>query len=115
VPIFQKLIGKAPDAEETVADQKVRVAVFHMGDSRLELLEGTGSDSPITRFISKHGEGIHHLALSVPDLPGALRKLESEGVRLVDSAPRVGAGNEHIAFLHPSSTTGVLIELVEEK
>jgi LAO/AO transport system kinase len=114
VPIFQKLIGKAPDAEESVADQKVRVAVFRLGDSRLELLESTEGDSPIARFISKRGQGIHHLALAVPDLPEALRKLESEGVRLIDRQPRVGASDEHIAFLHPSSTAGVLIELIEE-
>ena len=93
-----------------MADQKVRVASFHLGDSRLELLEGTVDDSPIARFISKRGQGIHHLALAVPDLPEALRKLESEGVRLIDREPRVGAGSERIAFLHPSSTAGVLIE-----
>ena len=75
-----------------VADQKVRVAVFHLGDSRLELLEGTEGDSPIARFIAKRGQGIHHLALAVPDLPEALRKLESKGVRLIDREPRVGAG-----------------------
>ena len=114
VPIFQKLIGKAPGAEGTVRDQKVRVASFHLGDSRIELLEGTADDSPIARFIAKRGPGIHHLALSVPDLPGALRKLESEGVRLIDREPRVGADNERIAFVHPSSTAGVLIELIEE-
>ncbi len=114
VPIFQKLLGKAPEAEESVADQKVRVAAFRLGDSRLELLESTAADSPIARFIAKRGPGIHHLALTVPDLPQALRKLESDGVRLIDREPRVGAGNEHIAFLHPSSTAGVLIELIEE-
>ena len=114
VPIFQKLIGSAPSPEESVADQKVRVASFQLGESRLELLEGTAADSPIGRFIAKHGPGIHHLALSVPDLRVALRRLESEGVRLIDREPRIGADNERIAFLHPSSTTGVLIELIEE-
>jgi len=114
IPVFQQLVGKAPDVEETVADQKVRVASFRLGDSRLELLEGTEGDSPIARFVSKRGPGIHHLALAVPDLPEALRKLESEGVRLIDRIPRVGAASERIAFLHPSSTGGILIELVEE-
>ena len=114
VPLFKKLLGKAPEAEESVAGHKVRVAVFRLGDSRVELLESTEGDSPIARFIAKRGQGIHHLALRVPDLPEALRKLESEGVRLIDREPRVGAGNEHIAFLHPSSTAGVLIELIEE-
>ena len=114
VPLFQRLVGKAPDAEESVADQKARVASFDLGECRLELLESTESDSPIARFISKRGPGIHHLALSVPDLSEVLRKLESDGVRLIDREPRVGAGNERIAFVHPSSTCGVLIELIEE-
>jgi LAO/AO transport system kinase len=114
IPVFQKVVGKAPDEKETVADQKVRVAAFHLLDSRLELLEGTEEDSPIARFISKRGQGIHHLALAVPDLRESLRKLEGEGVRLIDHAPRAGAGNERIAFLHPASTAGVLIELIEE-
>jgi LAO/AO transport system kinase len=114
VPIFQKIVGKAPDAEESVADQKVRVAVFHLGDSRVELLESTEGDSPIARFIAKRGQGIHHVAFSVPDLPEALRKLESDGVRLIDREPRVGADNQPIAFVHPASTAGVLIELIEE-
>ena len=114
VPIFQKLIGKAPGAEGTVSDQKVRVASFDLGESRLELLEANAADSPIGRFVAKHGPGIHHVALSVPDLPAALRKLESQGVRLIDREPHVGADNERIAFIHPSSTAGVLIELIEE-
>ena len=114
IPVFHSLLGKAPDAEETVADQKVRVAVFRLGDSRLELLESTTEDSPVSRFILKRGPGIHHLALAVPNLDAALRDLADAGIRLVDREPRVGAGNERIAFLHPSSTSGVLIELVEE-
>ena len=114
VPIFEKLLGKPADGEEAVAEQKVRVAVFHLGKSRVELLESTDADSPIARFIAKRGKGIHHLALSVPDLPEALRQLESGGVRLIDRAPRLGAENERIAFVHPSSTSGVLIELIEQ-
>jgi methylmalonyl-CoA/ethylmalonyl-CoA epimerase len=115
VPLFEKLLGKAPETEESVPDQKVRVAGFNLGESRLELLEGTDVDSPITRFLAKRGPGIHHLALTVPNLSEALRKLEGDGVRLIDREPRIGAGNERIAFLHPSSTCGVLIELIEEK
>ncbi len=114
VPVFQKLLGKAPQSEENVAEQKVRVAIFRLGESSLELLEGTSADSPITRFISKCGQGIHHLTLTVPNLPEALQKLESDGLKLIDREPRVGAGNERIAFLHPSGTAGVLIELIEE-
>jgi methylmalonyl-CoA/ethylmalonyl-CoA epimerase len=115
VPAFARVLGKSPDWEELVEDQKVRVAVFRVGESRLELLEASSEDSPIARFLSKRGQGFHHLALAVHDLEGTLQKLASEGVRLVDRKPRRGAGNELVAFIHPSSTAGVLIELVEEK
>lgn len=115
VPIFQLLMGKPPDAQEAVEDQKVRVAVFQSGECRLELLEATSPDSPVARFLAKRGEGIHHLTLAVPKLAETLRHLEANGIRLIDREPRAGAGNERIAFLHPSSTVGVLIELVEEK
>ena len=96
-------------------DQKARAAVFTLGESRIELLEATSPESPIARSIAKRGQGIHHLTLTVPNLETALAELERAGVRLIDRKPRVGAGEERIAFLHPSSTAGVLIELVEEK
>jgi methylmalonyl-CoA/ethylmalonyl-CoA epimerase len=115
IPVFETLLGKEPASRESVDDQKVRVAVFEVGESRIELLESSAPDSPIARFMSKRGPGIHHLTLTVPDLARSLRDLEAKGVRLIDREPRVGAGNERIAFLHPSSTAGVLIELVEEK
>jgi len=115
VPAFERLLGCSPDSEEVVEDQKVRVVVFHVGEVRLELLEATAPESPIGRFIAKGGHGIHHLTLSVPNLKEKLGQLERSGVRLIDHEPRVGAGNELIAFLHPSSTAGVLIELVEER
>ena len=107
------MLGKPPAATETVVEQKVRVASFHLGNGRVELLEATEADSPIARFIAKRGAGIHHLALSVHDLPGTLRALEANGMRLIDRAPRAGAERERIAFLHLSSTAGVLIELIE--
>ena len=115
VPVFAKLLEKSPDWEEVVEEQKVRVAVFRLGESYLELLEATSEDSPIATFLSKRGQGIHHLTLAVHDLAGTLQKLASDGVRLIDREPRRGVGNELVAFLHPSSTAGVLIELVEEK
>ena len=115
VPAFVKLLGRPPDSEEIVEDQKVRVAVFRLGESRIELLEATSPDSPLARFIEKGGQGIHHLTLSVSNLVETLARLEHDGMRLIDREPRVGAGKERIAFLHPSSTCGVLIELVEEK
>ncbi len=115
VPVFEKLLGCSAKANAVVGDQDVRVAMFQVGESRIELLEATSPNSPVARFIAKRGQGLHHLTLSVPDIRKALRELEAGGVQLVDREPRVGAGNERIAFLHPSSTAGVLIELIEEK
>ena len=114
-PVFEKLLGKPPDSEEVVEEQKVRVAMFQVGESRLELLEAICEDSPLARSLSKRGQGVHHIAVAVEDLAGTLRRLESAGVRLIDRKPRRGAGNEQVAFLHPTSTAGVLIELVQEK
>lgn len=114
-PLFEKLLGKPPDSEEVVEEQKVRVAMFQVGESRLELLEATSADSPISRFVAKRGEGLHHVALAVGDLAGTLRKLENGGVRLIDHDPRRGAGDAQVAFVDPASASGVLIELVEEK
>ena len=115
IPVFEKLLGNGPVSEEFVEDQKVRVAVFALGDNRIELLEATAPESPIARFIKSRGPGLHHLTLAVANLSDALAGLERAGVRLIDGEPRTGAGKESIAFLHPSSTAGVLIELVEEK
>ncbi len=115
VAIFEKLLGRAPDSEEVVEDQKVRLAIFNLGGARIELLEPTAPDSPVARFLAKRGQGLHHLTLAVPDLDAALRRFETSGIRLIDRTPRLGAGNERIVFVHPSSTAGVLIELVEKK
>jgi methylmalonyl-CoA/ethylmalonyl-CoA epimerase len=115
VPIFSKLTRSEPSSIEEVADQKARVAVFGVGESRLELLEATAPESPIARFLEKGGRGVHHVTLTVSDLGATLADLEREGFRLIDRTPRTGAGGERIAFLHPSSTAGVLIELVEER
>ena len=115
VQVFRKLTGSDPTPTEEVADQKVRVATFQVGESRLELLAATAPDSPIARFLEKGGRGVHHVTLTVPDLEQALASLERDGVRLIDREPRLGAGGEKIAFLHPSSTAGVLIELLEKR
>ncbi|MHB8653499.1 MAG: methylmalonyl-CoA epimerase [Terriglobia bacterium] len=115
IPIFEKLLGHPPDSQEVVEDQKVRVSSFTVGEIRIELLEATSPDSPIARFIQKRGQGLHHLTLAVPDLKKALGELEGGGIKLIDREPRTGADNERVAFLHPSSTAGVLIELVETK
>lgn len=115
VPVFELLLGRPPDRTEEVKDQKVRVAVFQVGESRIELLEASSSDSPIARFVGKRGPGIHHLTLTVDNLQKTLGDLEQRGIRLIDSTPRMGAGGESIAFLHPSSTASVLVELLEER
>lgn len=115
VPVFELLLGRPPDSTEEVEDQKVRVAVFLVGDSRIELLEAISPESPIARFIGKRGPGIHHLTLAVDDLQEKLSMLEAQGIKLINSTPRVGAGGESIVFLHPSSTEKVLIELLQER
>jgi methylmalonyl-CoA epimerase len=110
--IYEKL-GLAIMPEETVAQEKVRVAMIPVGESRLELLEATSDDSTIAKFITKRGEGLHHVCLRVPDLAAAVAKLKSDGVRLVSEEVKTGAGGHRYVFVHPQSTGGVLLELVE--
>jgi len=98
---------------EEVPDQKVKVAMFPVGEVRIELLQPTSEDSPIAKFIEKRGEGIHHLAYQVTDIENNLKRLEEKEIRLIDKEPRVGAGGHKIAFLHPKSTSGVLTEICE--
>jgi methylmalonyl-CoA/ethylmalonyl-CoA epimerase len=98
---------------DQVDEQGVRVAMLTIGESRIELLEPTGPDSPIEKFMSKRGEGIHHIAVHVPSIEEALNRLKAAGLRLIDTAPRKGAHNTRVAFVHPASTHGVLLELVE--
>jgi len=98
---------------ETVEDQKVRVAMLPIGESRIELLEPTSEDSPISKFLEKRGGGIHHIAVEVENIEAALTKLKREGARLIDEKPRIGAEGCLVAFVHPLSTNGVLLELVQ--
>ena len=100
---------------EEVEDQKVRVAMLPLGESRIELLEPLSEDSPISNFLEKRGGGIHHIAVEVKDIRASLKKLKAAGVRLIDEEPRVGAENCLVAFVHPKSANGVLLELVEER
>ncbi|HDP79844.1 MAG TPA: methylmalonyl-CoA epimerase [Spirochaetes bacterium] len=108
-------LGLKAKGEEVVEEQKVKVVFFPVGDSEVELLESTSPDGPIARFIEKNGQGVQHIAFRVPDIEAALEKMKAQGVRLVDEKPRYGAGGAKIAFLHPKSTGGVLIELCERK
>ena len=98
---------------ENVEDQRVRVAMLQVGESRIELLEPSHSDSPIARFLSERGPGIHHLAVRVTDIEESLKRFKEAGAQLIDEIPRDGADNTRIAFIHPSSMNGVLLELVE--
>ena len=98
---------------ETVEDQKVRVAMLPLGESRIELLEPTSEDSPISKFLEKRGGGIHHIAVEVEDIEAALAKLKAQGARLIDENPRIGAEGCLVAFVHPSTAGGVLLELVQ--
>ena len=98
---------------EDVPEQKVRVAILKAGETTIELLEPTSPDSPIQRFLEKRGEGLHHLTLETDDLAGQLKKLKAANVGLIDEQPRIGAGGAKIAFLHPKSAHGVLVELCE--
>ncbi len=100
---------------EEVRDQKVRTAFFEIGSTKIELLESTDPEGPISRFIEKRGEGIHHIAFAVSDLKDRLVEARNAGVMLIDDKPRPGADGLDIAFLHPKSTSGVLIELCESR
>ena len=112
--IWDHLLGLQADHTEEVAGQKVRVCMLPVGESRLELLEPMSPDSPISKFLDKRGGGIHHVAVSVENIRAALADLKAKGARLIDEEPRVGAGGCLVAFIHPSSTAGVLLELVED-
>ena len=111
VPAFELLFGKQPDCFEEVTEQKVKTAIFGAGESRVELLEGTAPDSPITKFVEKKGAGIHHLCVRVDDLAAEIKRLMDAGVRMIDEAPRKGAEGMLVAFIHPKSTAGILVEL----
>ena len=114
VAFYEGLLGLKVSGYETIAQEKTRVAMIPLGESRIELLEATEPDSPIARFIAKRGPGLHHISLRVPNLDAAVRRLRENGVRFVNQEPGVGAGGHRYVFLHPSSAGGVLLELVEE-
>ena len=111
IRVYSEGLGMGVAAVEDVPEQKTRVALIPVGESRIELLEATGDDSPVARFIARRGEGIHHVCLEVDDLAAAITRLKSAGIRMVDPEPRKGAGGCMVAFVHPSAPGGVLLEL----
>ena len=110
---YEDIMGIKCVSKEVVEEQKVRVAFLPIGDTEVELLESTHEDGPIAKFIEKKGEGIQHIAFKVDNIEEAIKELQEKGVRLIDEQPRYGAGGARIAFLHPKSTSGVLIEIRE--
>lgn len=112
--IFQDVLGLTPLFEEEVPDQKVRVLGFKIGESNIEFLEPTSEDSPISKFLEKKGPGLHHLAVKVNDIRQTLKNFKEKNLRLIDSEPRIGAEGKLIAFVHPKSTGGILLELSQE-
>lgn len=115
IEFYEKVLGLKCYSIEEVADQKVRTAFFLVGQTKIELLESTDPEGPIGKFIEKKGEGIHHIAFSVVNIEEQLAKASKQGIRLIDSTPRKGAEGLDIAFLHPKSSSGVLIEFCEKK
>ena len=115
IPYYENVLGLKCYAIEEVADQKVKTAFFKIGQTKLELLEPTSPESTIATFIEKRGEGIHHLAFATDDVAACLAEAEEKGVRLIDKAPRPGAEQMMIAFVHPKSTKGVLTEFCMKK
>lgn len=115
VKLYQDVLGLKVEGEEVVAEQKVRVAFIPVGDSEIELLESTTPDGPVAKFIESKGEGIQHIALRVDNIEAAIEQCKKAGLRLIDEVPRKGAGGARIAFLHPKSTGGVLLELCERR
>jgi methylmalonyl-CoA epimerase len=113
VHLYRDILGLEFAGEEVVAEQKVKTAFFPLGESSLELLEPTAPESPIAKFLAKRGPGIHHIALRVDDVVQSIAEMKAKGMRMIDEAPRSGAHGAKIAFIHPKSTPGVLLELCQ--
>ncbi|NTW35837.1 MAG: methylmalonyl-CoA epimerase [Syntrophobacteraceae bacterium] len=111
--LYHDLLGLPHAGNETVQEQKVTTAFFPVGDTEVELLESTAPDGPIAKYLEKRGEGVQHIAFRVENIEEALAELKEKGIQLIDEKPRKGAGGAQIAFLHPKSTYGVLVELCQ--
>ncbi len=112
--LFAKLFGKPHYKTESVISEKVQTSFFKLGQTKIELLEALDNESPIAKFISKNGEGVHHIAYDVKDIVYEMKRLEDEGFVLINKIPKKGADNKLVCFLHPKSTSGVLIELCQD-
>ncbi len=112
--VYQSLLGQEPYKTESVESEGVNTSFFKCGGSKIELLEATNENSPIARFIAKKGEGVHHVAFAVEDIKAEIRRLKKEGFVVLNEEPKRGADNKWVAFLHPKSANGVLIELCQE-
>jgi methylmalonyl-CoA/ethylmalonyl-CoA epimerase len=115
IPIYNKLFGTEPYKIEEVASEHVKTIFYQVGPNKIELLESTQTDGVIAKFIEKRGEGLHHIAFEVDNIHKEMERLKNEGMQFINETPKDGADNKLIAFLHPSSTNGVLIELCQEK
>ena len=113
--LYEKLLGVPPYKQEVVESEAVITSFFKVGESKIELLASTKEDGPIGKFIAKKGEGIHHIAFDVEDIHKELARLEAEGFQLINKEPKQGADNKLVAFIHPKSTNGVLVELCQER
>ncbi len=112
--LFEKLLGVAHDKIEEVLSEDVKTSFFHCGPNKIELLESTKQDGPIAKFIAKKGEGIHHIAFAVDDIISEISRLKKEGFIVLNETPKKGADNKLVAFVHPKSANGVLVELCQE-
>lgn len=112
--LFEKLFGQPPYKEEEVVSEGVKTSFFRNGPNKIELLEATNAESPIAKFLEKKGEGIHHIAFDVENIYTEIERLKNEGFTILNETPKKGADNKLVAFLHPKTTNGVLIELCQE-
>ena len=115
IPFYRDVLGLPFLGTEEVAEQKIRAAIFRVGESTIEVIETTAPDGPVGKFLEKNGEGVHHLCFQVEDAAEALSGAKAKGVRLIDETPRVGVHGMRIGFLHPKSTFGVLTEFAQEE
>jgi len=113
--LYEEVLGLPCEGEEVVESQQVRTAFFTVGDTHIELLEPTGPESPIAKFLDNRGEGIHHIAYATDDIDAQLKAARDQGLRLIHETPIIGAGGKRVAFLHPKGTSGVLTEFCEEE